>query len=185
MSTTHGAALSRWFSLTTGLVAGALLAALAFFVVGLVQDDAAGEVSAVYRLSDDDALEPGPVSLISVRDFRQPSSIPGLPAPTGDHYVSLVMALEGDESEAQQWSTLEDLTLEVFAVDDSGGREQLTPTDSGQLTLDGIGGRIRGIDPYWLRLDFTPPAGDVVEYEVDLAVDGEDHAFTVRAEESA
>ena len=71
----------------------------------------------------------------------------------------------------------------MFAVDDSGGREQLTPTDSGQLTLDGIGGRIRGIDPYWLRLDFTPPAGDVVEYEVDLAVDGEDHAFTVRAEE--
>lgn len=168
----------------TGLVVGVLAAVVAVFGLGLLTADQSAPTATTYSLSNEDAIGPGPVSLIRVRDVREPSSIPGLAAPTGGRYVSLVVALERDEATAEQWFPLEDLTLALYAVDGDGRRTELIPTDSGQRMLEGIGGRVRGIDPYWIRLDYAPPAGDVDQYEVDLGVSGEEHAHTARTRDA-
>lgn len=181
MPNSPGAPRPRWIQVVTGVVVGALVAVAVFAAVGFVRDDPVEGIASTYRLSDDDVPAAGPVSLISVRDVREPSSIPGVAAPTGDRYVSLVVALERDEATAEQWFPLEGLTLTLHAVDEDGRRTELTPTDSGQRLLDGVGGRVRGIDPYWIRLDYAPPAGDVAEYEVGLGIGGDAHTFPVRA----
>lgn len=185
MTRTSAPARPRWLQIVAGLVVGVVAAAVAFVVVGLVRDDPVDGVTTAYRLSDEDALAPGPVSLITVRDVRQPTSIPGLATRTGDRYVSLVVAMERDDASAQQWSSLDDLSLSLYATDGSGEREELLPTDDSRRLLDGVGGRLRGADPYWIRLEYAPPSIDVADYEVDLRVDGEEYAFTARPEEPA
>lgn len=173
-----------WFQLVAGVIVGALVAVVAFVAVGFVRDDPIEGIPTTYRLSDDDDLEPGPVSMVVVRDIRQPTSIPGLAAPTGDRHVSLVLAMERYD-DGQRWLTLEDFTLSLVAIGGSGAREELIPADRSQRLLDGVGGRIRGSDPYWIRLEYEPPSGDVDGFEVDLGVDGEVYSFTVHPDEAA
>lgn len=179
---TPAAIRPRWLRVVLGLVVGVLVAVAAFGVVIMARDE---PVVATYRLGNDDAVGPGPVSLINVRDVRQSSSIPGFAAPTGDRYVSVVVALERQDATAQQWFTLEDLSLSLYAVDGSGEREELTPTETGHRLLEGIGGRVRGIDPYWVQLEYEAPSGAVDVYEVDLGIDDDDFTFTVHPEGSA
>lgn len=165
-----------------GLCLGVLVAAATAGAFELLRDDPVEGVAATYRLSEDDALGPGPVSLISVRDMRQPTSIPGLAAPTGERYVSVVLALERRDASAQEWFTLEDFSVSLYAVDGSGERDELLPTASSRRLLEGVGGRLRGIDPYWIQLDYEPPSGAVDEFEVGVRVDGRDLTSAVRAE---
>lgn len=185
MPPTPTAARARWVTVFAGLVAGALVAVVGFFVVGVVSDDSVEPVTTDFSLSDKDALAPGPVTLVSVRDVRQASSIPGLAAPTGDRYVSLVVALEGEDAVAQQWFALDDLSLALFAVDGAGEREALVPDATGQRKLDGIGGRVRGLDPYWITLQYAPPAGEVAGFDVEIEFGGEGYRFTVHEVGSA
>lgn len=175
----------RWLPAVLGLTVGALAAAIAFSVLRFVSEDPVEGIETTYRLSDLDELGPGPVSLISISDIRQPSSIPGLAAPTGDRSVSLMMAMDRQDAPAQEWFTFEDFRLSLYATHGSGERQELTPTDNSSRLLDGIGGRIRSTDPYWIQLEYEPPSGDVDGYGVDLGVDGEEFTFAVRAEESA
>lgn len=172
----------RWLRVVLGLVVGVLVAVAAFGVVIMVRDE---PVVATHRLGNDDAMGPGPVSLINVRDVRQPSSIPGVAAPTGERYVSVVEALERQDATAQQWFTLEDFTVAVHAVDGAGEREELTPTETSRRLLEGIGGRVSGVEPYWIQLEYEAPSGAVDVYEVDLGVDDDDYTFTVHPEGSA
>lgn len=175
----------RWLQVALGLIVGALAAAVAFSVLRFVSDDPVEGSETTFRLSDLDELGPGPVSLISISDIRQPSSVPGLAAPTGDRYVTFVMAMDRQDTPPQEWITLEDFRLSLYATHGSGERQELSPTDNSRRLLDGIGGRIRGTDPYWIQLEYEPPSGDVDGYGVDLGVDGEEFRFTVRSEESA
>lgn len=180
----------RWLQLVVGLVVGVLAAAVVFSLVRFVSDDPVEGIETTYRLSDLDELGPSPVSLISIRDIRQPSSVPGLAAPTGDRFVTLVIAVDRQDTPPREWIALEDFRLSLYVIDGSGEREELTPTDNSVRLLDGIGGRIHGSgpdrvnDPYWIELEYEPPSGDVDEYGVDLGVDGEEFTFTVRAEEA-
>ncbi|MGO1583887.1 MAG: hypothetical protein ACTHXO_11765 [Actinomycetaceae bacterium] len=174
----------RWRQPALGLVTGILAAALVFLTLGLARPDQPEEHATGYLLSDEDALAPGPVSLVSVWDVRQPSSVPGLAAPTGDRYLTVIVALDDDDSR-EEWLDLEDLTLTAYAVDGDGEREELVPTDRARRTLDGIGGEVRGLDPYWIRLSYEPPSGDADHFEVDLSVGGEEYTLAARTEEPA
>lgn len=172
-----------------GVAAGALAAVVVHLALGELRTDPVEEVLTGYRLSDADALAPGPVSLVSVRDARQPSSITGFAAPTGDRYVSVVVAIEndlaGDTVPDDDWIDLETLDLAVHAVDGSGEREELVPTDRSRLTLDGIGGQVRRQDPYWIRLSYEPASVGVEHYEVDLRLGDDEYTLIARTEESA
>ncbi|MGC5629552.1 hypothetical protein ACPYO6_15065 [Georgenia sp. Z1344] len=175
----------RWRQPVLGVLAGAAAALIAFLLIGLIRGDHPEELTTGYSLSDEDAFAPGPVSLVSVWDVRQPSSIPGLAAPTGDRYLTLDVALDSNEGTADDWLDLEGLELGLFAVDDSGEREELVPTDSSRATLDSIGGTIRAIDPYWIDLTYEPPSGDAAHYEVDLTVGGEEYTLAAHPGEDA
>lgn len=93
---------ARGLQMVVGLFVGIQAAAVAGGVVGLTRGETVGPVESTYRLSDDDALGSGTVSLINVSNIRQSTSIPGLTAPTRSRYVSLALAMERRDATAQQ-----------------------------------------------------------------------------------
>lgn len=171
----------RWAA--QGAVVGALVAGLVFTGINLVRSDVPDPVLAGYRLVGYPEVGTHELSLLRVWDVRQPSSFPGLVAPTGDRYVTLVGALEHGENESDGWLDLDGLQITLHAVDGSGDREELVPTARGRRTLEGVGGTVQATDPYWFRIFYEPPSMRVDHYEVDLHIDGEDHTFAVTEDE--
>lgn len=164
-----------------GALAGSVIAALLFLAVEQLRGEPE-PIETAYSTVEPHDIGAHRLGMVRLWDIRQPSSIPGLPGPGGDRYISMAASMDlGYDS--TDWVDLRDLDITVYAVDDDSEREALEPTADTRRTLDELSGVARDGEPFWLRLVYEPPQLRPRSYELVLEIDGEEHTIEVPDEE--